>query len=58
MKYNEYKSLNLPLLAEEVLTFWEEQKIFKKASARVMRKPLLFFMKVLLLQTGFRAFTM
>lgn len=44
MKYNEYKSLNLPLLAEEVLTFWEEQKIFEKSiSTRDAQTPFVFY---------------
>lgn len=44
MKYNEYKSLNLPLLAEEVLTFWEAQKIFDKSiSTRDAQTPFVFY---------------
>ena len=30
-KYNEYKQLDLPKIAEEVRTFWEENDVFKKS---------------------------
>lgn len=44
MKYNEYKSLNLPQLAEEVLAFWEDQKIFEKSiSTREGQTPFVFY---------------
>ena len=29
-KYREYKSLNLPNIANEVLDFWETNDLFKK----------------------------
>ncbi|MBU3926566.1 MAG: isoleucine--tRNA ligase, partial [Bacteroidetes bacterium] len=32
-KYNEYNQLNLPLLAEEVRKFWDENEIFEKSLA-------------------------
>jgi isoleucyl-tRNA synthetase len=44
MKYNEYKSLNLPQVADEVLAFWEEQKIFEKSiSTREGKTPFVFY---------------
>lgn len=30
-KYNEYKTLNLPALAEEVREFWDKNKVFEKS---------------------------
>ena len=30
-KYNEYKTLNLPALAEEVRAFWDKNKVFQKS---------------------------
>ncbi|MBL0047211.1 MAG: isoleucine--tRNA ligase [Bacteroidetes bacterium] len=44
MKYNEYKSLNLPQLADEILTYWEANKIFKKSiSTREGKTPFVFY---------------
>ena len=44
MKYNEYKLLNLPKVAEEVLAFWEENKIFEKSvSTREGKTPFVFY---------------
>jgi isoleucyl-tRNA synthetase len=44
MKYNEYKSLNLSHIADEVLAFWEEHKIFDKSiSTREGKAPFVFY---------------
>ncbi len=44
MKYNEYKSLNLPKLTEEVLFFWEQNKIFDKSiTSREGKTPFVFY---------------
>ena len=44
MKYNEYKSLNLPEVADEVLKFWEDNKIFEKSvSTREGNAPFVFY---------------
>ncbi len=43
-KFKEYKGLNLPKLAEEVLDFWKTEDIFKKSIAiRQNQKPFIFF---------------
>ncbi len=43
-KFNEYKGLNLPKLAEEVLNFWKSEDIFKKSvETRDANKPFIFF---------------
>ena len=31
MKYKEYKELNFAKVAEEILTFWKQEKIFEKS---------------------------
>ena len=44
MKYKEYKSLDLPKVAEEVLEFWKENDVFEKSiSSRDENKPFVFF---------------
>ncbi|MCM5662452.1 isoleucine--tRNA ligase [Galbibacter mesophilus] len=44
MKFTEYKGLDLPKTAEEVLKFWEEQAIFEKSiSTREGKEPFVFF---------------
>tara|TARA_B110000879_G_scaffold180668_1_gene237467 strand:- start:1094 stop:4495 length:3402 start_codon:yes stop_codon:yes gene_type:complete len=43
-KYPEYKGLNLPNVAAEVLADWQENKIFEKSiSSREGNKPFVFF---------------
>ena len=43
-KYPEYKGLNLPNIAAEVLTDWQENKIFEKSiESREENKPFVFF---------------
>ena len=43
-KYTEYKGLNLPYVAKEVLDKWEEKNIFEKSiSSRDDNKPFVFF---------------
>ena len=37
-KYREYKSLNLPKVGDEVLSFWNEKSIFKKSITDPKRK--------------------
>jgi len=37
-KYREYKSLNLPKVGDEVLSFWSEKSIFKKSITDPKRK--------------------
>ena len=44
MKYKEYKSLNLPEIASEVLAFWKENKVFEKSiSSREGKTPFVFY---------------
>ncbi|QLE01359.1 isoleucine--tRNA ligase [Galbibacter sp. BG1] len=44
MKFTEYKGLDLPKTAEEVLKFWEEQDIFEKSiTTREGKEPFVFF---------------
>ncbi len=44
MKYQEYKSLNLPSIAKEVLDWWEKEKIFEKSiSSREGKTPFVFY---------------
>ena len=43
-KFNTYKGLNLPKLAEEILVFWEKESIFEKSvSSREGKTPYVFF---------------
>ncbi|MDC8000953.1 isoleucine--tRNA ligase [Aequorivita todarodis] len=43
-KFKEYKGLDLPKLAEEVLNFWKEENIFEQSiSIREGAKPFVFF---------------
>ncbi|NQY04853.1 MAG: isoleucine--tRNA ligase [Flavobacteriaceae bacterium] len=43
-KFTEYKGINLPKFAEEVLEFWQENNIFEKSiSTRDDNKPFVFF---------------
>ena len=43
-KYPEYKGLNLPNVAEEVLAEWESAQIFEKSiTTREENKPYVFF---------------
>jgi len=42
--FKEYKGLNLPKLAEDVLTFWKDEKIFEESIAiREGAEPYIFF---------------
>ena len=44
MSYQEYKGLNLPAVAEEILEFWKREEIFAKSiSERSTDKPFVFF---------------
>jgi isoleucyl-tRNA synthetase len=43
-KFPEYKGLDLPKVAEEILNFWEEKKVFEKSvSSREGKEPFVFF---------------
>jgi len=43
-KFTEYKGLNLPNVADEILKFWEENNIFDKSiTTRDDNKPFVFF---------------
>lgn len=43
-KYNEYKQLNLPQIAEEVMKYWEENNVFERSvSEREGAEPYIFF---------------
>lgn len=43
-KFKEYKGLNLPKVAEEILEFWNEENIFEKSiSIREGSEPYIFF---------------
>ena len=43
-KFPEYKGLDLPNVAEEILTYWEENNIFEKSmTTREGKKPYVFF---------------
>ncbi len=42
--YKEYKSLNLPGIADEILAFWERENIFEKSvSERSAEQPFVFY---------------
>lgn len=44
MKFPEYKGLDLPTVAEEILNYWEEHNIFDKSiSTREGNQPFVFF---------------
>ena len=57
-KFPEYKGLDLPNIAEEILQYWEEHNIFEKSVALEKGKNPMFFMKDHLLQTDCQVFTM
>ncbi|MGB0368518.1 MAG: class I tRNA ligase family protein, partial [Flavobacteriales bacterium] len=43
-KYNEYKQLNLPAVADEILDFWEKNDIFQKSvDTREGHEPFVFY---------------
>ena len=43
-KYKEYKNLNLPEIADEVLAFWEEQNTFQESvESREGQQPFVFY---------------
>jgi len=43
-KFNEYKTLNLPIIADEVLRFWDKNNIFQKSiETRLGKEPFIFF---------------
>jgi isoleucyl-tRNA synthetase len=43
-KYNEYKTLNLPQIAEEILSYWEKNQVFEKSiSTREGKTPFVFY---------------
>jgi isoleucyl-tRNA synthetase len=43
-KYNEYKQLNLPAVADEILEFWEKNDIFQKSiDTREGQEPFVFY---------------
>ena len=43
-KFPQYKGLNLPKVAEEILAFWEENQIFDKSvTSREGQEPFVFF---------------
>ena len=43
-KFPEYKGLDLPKVAEEILNYWKEDEIFEKSmSSREGAKPFVFF---------------
>lgn len=43
-KFTEYKGLDLPKVAEEILNYWEENKIFEKSiTSRDGNEPFVFF---------------
>lgn len=43
-KYNEYKQLDLPSVAEEILEFWEENDVFQKSvDSREGNEPFVFY---------------
>jgi isoleucyl-tRNA synthetase len=44
MKFPEYKGLDLPKVAEEILNYWEENNVFEKSvTTREGNKPFVFF---------------
>ena len=44
MKFNEYKNLNLPELAEDILEFWKSKRIFEKSvETREQGTPFVFY---------------
>ncbi|WP_274474239.1 isoleucine--tRNA ligase [Mangrovimonas aestuarii] len=44
MRFPEYKGLNLPVVAEEILNYWQENNIFEKSvSTREGNEPFVFF---------------
>ena len=43
-KFETYKGLNLPKIGEDILKFWEEEKVFEKSiTSREGKTPYVFF---------------
>ena len=43
-KFRTYKGLNLPEIGENILKFWEEEKVFEKSiTSRDGKTPYVFF---------------
>src|ERR1017187_9557210 len=42
-KYKEYKNLDLPAISKEILSYWEEEKIFEKSISNREGKPTFTF---------------
>lgn len=57
MKFVEYKGLDLPKVAEEVLHYWKENNVFEKSVTSREGKDSLFSMKDHLLQMDCLVFT-
>ena len=57
-KFPEYKGLDLPKVAEEILHYWEENNIFEKSVSYLEKKQPFVFLKGPLLQTDCQVFTM
>ena len=43
VKFNEYKQLDLPQIAEDVLQFWEKERIFEKSMSTRSDEPSFVF---------------
>ena len=44
IKFETYKGLNLPKIGEDILKFWEEEKVFEKSiTSREGKTPYVFF---------------
>jgi hypothetical protein len=53
-KFTEYKGLDLPTVASEVLDFWKKENIFEQSVTTREGNPLRVFLKVRLRQMDYR----
>ena len=58
VRFPEYKGLNLPKIAEELLAYWEENSIFEKSVSSREGKPPYVFLKVPRLPTDSQVYIM
>ena len=58
VRFPEYKGLNLPKIAEELLAYWEENSIFEKVFPLEKENLHMFFLKVPRLPTDSQVYIM
>jgi isoleucyl-tRNA synthetase len=57
-KFAEYKGLDLPKVAEEILDYWKENEVFEKSiSTREGNEPYIFFEGTAFCKWSYQVFT-